>query len=319
MDIDLLSKMVKELILDRDEVTLPGVGTFVAETVPASFSDRGYTINPPYRRLSFRQRRDTVDDSLVRMYARINAIDVEKAERVVAEFLVGMKDVLIQKKIIVFPGLGRLRATKENNFFFVADEDLDIYPGGFGLEPVSLKTHQESADEISAAVKGLEEEMTGQAGHDGEEQEEATPEEEEIFHVVPAEEEMTDQVGHDDEDALGHDDEDALDHDDENVLDHDEETTPCHLEQSREVSSESEAETEISPLAALGRNDKGESAQDDKESEPKARRPMWVKILLWVLVAAVIAVVLFAVAARLFPDFFDSILYSAEELEILEY
>ena len=74
MDIDLLSKMVKELILDRDEVTLPGVGTFVAETVPASFSDRGYTINPPYRRLSFRQRQNAEDNCLIELYARSNVL-----------------------------------------------------------------------------------------------------------------------------------------------------------------------------------------------------------------------------------------------------
>ena len=40
MDIDLLSKMVKELILVNGRVTLPGVGAFVAEMVPASFTDR---------------------------------------------------------------------------------------------------------------------------------------------------------------------------------------------------------------------------------------------------------------------------------------
>ena len=31
MDIDLLSKMVKELILDNERVVLPGLGSFVAE------------------------------------------------------------------------------------------------------------------------------------------------------------------------------------------------------------------------------------------------------------------------------------------------
>ena len=54
MDIDLFSNIVKDLILDNDEVTLPGLGTFVSELMPSSFSDKGYTINPPYRRLSFR-------------------------------------------------------------------------------------------------------------------------------------------------------------------------------------------------------------------------------------------------------------------------
>ena len=39
MDIALLSKMIKEIILDEDEVTLPGIGTFIAEIVPSTFSD----------------------------------------------------------------------------------------------------------------------------------------------------------------------------------------------------------------------------------------------------------------------------------------
>lgn len=157
MDIDLLSKMIKELILDKDEVALPGVGGFVAEIVPSTFSDKGYTINPPYRRLSFRQRINDEDNSLAEFYASSNNVDSEDAKRIIVGFLSEMKDVLKEKKTIVFPGLGRLRATKENNFFFIADEDLDIYPGGFGLEPISLKTHEESAEEVSATVAGLKE------------------------------------------------------------------------------------------------------------------------------------------------------------------
>ena len=154
MDIDLLSKMVKELILDNDRVVLPGLGCFVAEMVPSTFSDKGYTINPPYRRLYFRSRPDQ-GDALTRLYAEGNGIEMEIADKIITDFVSELKEVLFAKKNIVFPGLGRLRATKENAVFFVADEDLDIYPAGFGLEPVSLKTHQESAAEVTAAVEGL--------------------------------------------------------------------------------------------------------------------------------------------------------------------
>jgi hypothetical protein len=154
MDIDLLSKMVKELILDEDRVVLPGLGCFVAEIVPSSFSDKGYTINPPYRRLYFRARPDE-GDALIDFYAKSNNLDYSMAERILKDFLMELKSVLHARKAVVFPGLGRLRATKENNLFFVADEDLDIYPEGFGLEPISLKTHNESAEEVSAAVIGL--------------------------------------------------------------------------------------------------------------------------------------------------------------------
>lgn len=155
MDIDLLSKMIKELILDTDEVTLPGVGTFVAEIVPSTFSDKGYTINPPYRRLSFRQRQLEGGTMISDFYASSNNLDKESAEMIVNDFMKELKDVLQKKKMIIFPGLGRLRATKENNFFFVADEDLDIYPAGFGLEPVSLKTHEETAETVSATIASL--------------------------------------------------------------------------------------------------------------------------------------------------------------------
>ena len=154
MDIDLLSKMVKELILDDDKVVLPGLGCFVAEIVPAYFSDKGYTINPPYRKLYFRSRPDE-GEALIDFYAKSNEVAYDVAEKIVKDFVAELKTVLMVKKVVVFPGLGRLRATKENNVFFIADEDLDIYPEGFGLEPISLKTHQETPEEVSAAVAGL--------------------------------------------------------------------------------------------------------------------------------------------------------------------
>lgn len=155
MDIDLLSKMVKELILDKDEVSLPGVGTFVAAMVPSVFSDKGYTINPPYKRLSFRQKSTGDDSLLIDFYAKCNNLDIETASRIIREFLHEMRHVLETRKSIVFPGLGKLRATRENYFFFVADEDLDIYPEGFGLEPISLKTHEETPAEVSATMAAL--------------------------------------------------------------------------------------------------------------------------------------------------------------------
>ena len=155
MDIDLLSKIVKEIILDKDEVSLPGLGSFIAELVPSVFSDKGYTINPPYKRLYFRQKENPQDTSLIDFYASSNKIEKQIASDIVCDFLRELRKVLEVKKTIIFPGLGRLRATKENYFFFVADENLDIYPEGFGLEPISLKTHEETTSEVSNTMATL--------------------------------------------------------------------------------------------------------------------------------------------------------------------
>ena len=156
MDIALLSKMIKEIVLDEDAVTLPGIGTFIAEVVPSTFSDKGYTINPPYRRLSFTQKQGS-DTLLADFYAGSNSVSRETAARITTAFLQELKGKLQERKAIVFPGLGRLRATKENYFFFVPDEDLDIYPYGFGLERISLKTHEETEEEVAEAVGSLAE------------------------------------------------------------------------------------------------------------------------------------------------------------------
>ena len=92
MDIDLLSRMVGELIVRHDQVGLPGVGTFVAELVPASFSDKGFTINPPYRRLSFYPSR-LEDTLLIDLYASSNQIPREAAKAYITQYLAELKSV----------------------------------------------------------------------------------------------------------------------------------------------------------------------------------------------------------------------------------
>lgn len=154
MDIELLSKMIAELVPDHNEVGLPGLGTFVSEFVPASFTDRGYTITPPYKRVTFVPG-DATDNSLVELYARSNGISEDQARAALSQFLEDTKKVLLDRKTVVFPGLGRLRATRQNNIFFITDEALDIYPEGFGLEPVSLKNHEETPAEVHHVVESL--------------------------------------------------------------------------------------------------------------------------------------------------------------------
>lgn len=155
MDINLLSRMVGELVLDNDRVSLPGVGSFLVEDVPATFSDRGYTINPPYRRLSFSQAKGD-DTLLVDLYAVSNRVNSREAEKIISRFLTELLSDLRTKGTVVFPGLGRMKMTRQNDILFFCDEDLDIFPGGFGLEPISLKTRSEAPVAEPAAEPALE-------------------------------------------------------------------------------------------------------------------------------------------------------------------
>lgn len=160
MDVELLSGMIGELMLDYDSLNLPGLGTFVAEEIPASFSDKGYTVNPPYRRLSFSEN-VSPDTLLIDFYAGANPQAPKEAEALLVDFLRQLADELRQRKAVELPGLGRLRATRENHFFFVPDEALDISPDACGLGSVSLKTHSVALPELkelnAPVVKEVEE------------------------------------------------------------------------------------------------------------------------------------------------------------------
>lgn len=289
MDIDLLSKMVKELILDNDRVVLPGLGCFVAETVPAYFSDKGYTINPPYRKLYFRARPDE-GDALARFYARSNDVSYDVAEKIVKDFVAELKSVLHIKKAVVFPGLGRLRATKENNVFFIADEDLDIYPEGFGLEPISLKTHQETAEEVSAAVSGLKSIISSE------------PVAEPIAEPVtePAVEPVVEPV--------------------------DEPMAEPAVEPEPEVEEETEFEFLVEPMPEVEPEPMPEPTVPEpvvpaptpqEPAKPKGSKAG--KVLLIIFAVIVLLVVAYMLVGRLCPEWIDRFLYTPEELEIIRH
>lgn len=284
MDIDLLSKMVKELILDHDRVALPGLGVFIAEMVPASFTDKGYTITPPYRRLSFRPGQED-DGLLVSMYASVNEVSTDVALAALTDFVCGMKEVLEKKKAVVFPGLGRLRATRENNFFFVSDEDLDIYPEGFGLEPVSLKTHEETREELSTALGSLKNII-------GREEAEASEEVQET--------DMDVQDGQ--EDKLPVTDAEAVPED---------ETDGDDIEIQMQEMEEMPVLVSVEPETGQGPED----VSPDEGKVPDKKKIMLA--VLSVLGLAVLLLVLYIAVARLFPGVMDGLLYNEEDQEIL--
>lgn len=299
-----MSKMLKELILDRDEVCLPGVGSFVTEIVPAAFSDKGYTINPPYRRLFFRQRNLEGDDSLARLYALSNAVELPDADRIIRDFLAEMKEVLKQKKTLVFPELGRLRATKENNFFFIPDEDIDIWPSGFGLEPVSLKTHQELDTDVSATLDGLKELIAVPANV--QEHSETMPEE--------ADEDVTEKSP---ETAA----------EPEPTCEKDEKPVPEPISESAaEQANGAEPAREKDEKPAEPIIEELVAPENEPATEPTATVPAtgklfsgWMITLICVLALAVIGISVFFALAKFRPDILDTILYNKEELEILRH
>ena len=224
------------------------------------------TINPPYKRVSFIPGSVT-DDSLVKLFALSNEIDNDQALAFLQHFLENTKKVLLDQKVVVFPGLGRLRATRQNNIFFITDESLDIYPEGFGLAPVSLKNHEETPAEVHHVVESLADIL-----------------------VAPVEE-------------------------------------PAAPAESPEQSAEPEEIIELADEQPAEEQPAEELAAEP--AKPKYRSPktrVRRKLNKWVWLAPLLVIILLALAAAVFmilvqvaPDFIDTLLYTPEELRIINY
>ncbi len=335
MDVALLSAMISELITGHDQVGLPGLGTFVAEVVPATFSDKGYTINPPYRRLSFHPS-NSEDRLLIDLYAASNGISKEAAGVYVRQFLSEMKSALKERKVIALPGLGRLRATVENNFFFVADPDLDIYPDGFALKPLSLKAMADSepAAILSPITSAAEQRETPQP--EAEAEVEAEPQAE----VASAPELEPEQVVElESEPELVIEPAAFVEPKPDSEIELESASRPepePEREPVAEPAPEPESEFEvkpepeqaIKPEPVIEPKPKPEPASQPEpipetapavgESRPRSRFRWWVPLLILLAVVAV-ALLAFLTVAQVAPDLIDSILYTPEELRIINY
>ena len=275
MDVEFLTRMVGDLILDNDTLGLPGLGSFVVEQMPASFSDKGYTINPPYRRLTLVSK-ESQDGLLAALYARDNSITIEEAESMLSEFLGELAARLREEKSVELPGLGRLRATRENHFFFVPDEDLDISPDCCGLDAVSLKTH----GAFSLSELDLPAVAAPEAAPAAPVRETAAPEQ-----TAGTEPAATEPAA----------------------------TEPAEAEHTEPEPSEPEQTAETKPETVT------KPAAEAKPAKARRRLPAAAR---WAIGAACCAALLLGALAalgRLAPDVADRLLYSKEELEILNY
>lgn len=241
MQTELLSRMILSLIREVDEVSVPHLGTFYAELMPASFSDQGFTINPPYRRLSFRSAVGD-DHALVDCYCSVNKVDNLAAMDRICSLSDRISKELEEFRSVEFPGLGKLRITKDNTVFFVPEPELDIFPEGIGLEPVSLRAH--------VARPGLEPDLAA---------------------ILSAE--------------------------------------PVAGEPSAEEPQASSENTAPQVAEAEPKNHKS------RKSRKGGRKVLRAVLVLLILALVVLAA--FMLAVRFAPDFVDSILYTPEELLII--
>ena len=105
MNLNLVSQILKKIILERGKVSIPMMGSLEAEDVPAGFAQGGSIIIPPSRKIVFNSFDVSNDGLLESEYAAASGITLEESKKEVADFINSVKISLIDESDFLIPGI----------------------------------------------------------------------------------------------------------------------------------------------------------------------------------------------------------------------
>ena len=286
MKLETLSGLIVQLVLENGRVMLPQLGAFMRETVPASFSDRGFTLLPPYRRLVFRESQG--DGTLLcEALSRQVRLTPQRAQAEIEACVQALREQLEEENQALIPGLGRLKRTASGGLLFVQDEDLDVSGELMALDAVSLKSQDRLvASALHTAPESVASKPAPVPVAPTSEPVPASEPEPEPEPVAPTSAPVPAS-----------------------------EPTPVAPAQTYVPKP---AEPEPAPVAPAPPVMRDIPASGEEEAEERHTSP-WLVLLLVVLALVLLFVALFYAGVWFFPDTLDKFLYDEQQLELLKY
>lgn len=136
-----LLQYIKDQLLFKDSVTLPGLGSFEINRVPSKIV--GKKITPPSVQVVFNTERSLDDGNLASSIASAEDINQEEAGQKILEYIDEILFALNKGEKYVFEGFGTLSRDSENIFHFERDADYQIEFESYGLESFELDPIEE--------------------------------------------------------------------------------------------------------------------------------------------------------------------------------
>ena len=134
-----LSNLLRQLLSENDEVSLPGMGHFVIVDIPSELINGGKAITPPSRKIVFESSDGDSDKLLVLAYCRERGISENDAAKELSELLRQFKKELVDNAGAEIPGFGRITFGAGGSFVFESDDSFDVAADSYCLETLPLK------------------------------------------------------------------------------------------------------------------------------------------------------------------------------------
>lgn len=136
MEID-VGAHIADVLLEREKVTLPGLGEFKTQYKEATSEKVHGKLMPPAKELYFHINAAAADGYLVKHIKEKHTLSYADAQKIVSSYINEVKTSIDNKEIVAFPNVGRLYKDYEQNIKFLPDKE-NFNKSAFGLPAVEL-------------------------------------------------------------------------------------------------------------------------------------------------------------------------------------
>ena len=290
MDINLLSKLIKESLFDQERVVISGIGYFFTEQISAKFSEDGKSILPPHLKISFKFEKNIYDDHLKKLFIHKTDAKLEEATAEWDAFLNDFQETLAKERKIEIPQIGELSYGSNGEVSFSTEDSGILFHTVYGLEQIPIKplTNAVTTIEINhdLDIQDVSNEPEQNSGIEKEETPVENP------HNESEQQAETDTAKETQEEASN---------------------------DEAKVDSENEANSEIekgeTPIEDPG-NESEQQTETNTEKEPQKKGHALRNTLI--IIAAMIIILIAAIIILGQSGYLDNILYTPEELELID-
>lgn len=160
MNVELLSKVFREVIMRYGELILPFMGSVELIDVPANFSEDGMVVCPPSKRLSFNNFNLNSNNNLAEVYSSFANLPLLEARAEVAGQVEQIRKLLAEKGSFSIDGFATLSYSASNGYSVEADPSFELSTDTYGLDKIEFERQQRGvAEPVQEPVKQQEEEI----------------------------------------------------------------------------------------------------------------------------------------------------------------
>lgn len=147
MNVELLSKVFREVIMRYGELILPFMGSVELIDVPANFSEDGMVVCPPSKRLSFNNFNLNSNNNLAEVYSSFANLPLLEARAEVAGQVEQIRKLLAEKGSFSIDGFATLSYSASNGYSVEADPSFELSTDTYGLDKIEFERQQRGVAE----------------------------------------------------------------------------------------------------------------------------------------------------------------------------